>query len=100
MGRSAELVTDKSLPTMVLALKGRPADEQKFLVIHEFGHALGLFHEHQRHDFWRVAGTVLDMDKMKSDCRMKTVNFDRDFLPTLPSGTETEYDPDSIMHYW
>ena len=85
---------------MVLSLKGHSEDEQRFLVIHEFGHALGLYHEHQRHDFWSVANAVLDMDEMMKDSRMKNVKWGRDFLPTLQRGITTEYDPDSVMHYW
>ena len=103
IGRSAEL-TDTSRPTMVLSLKGLTAYQQKYIVIHEFGHALGLYHEHQREDFWNIASTVLDVDKMKNDPLMKDVDFERDIFPRQLGATSTlsrtGYDPQSVMHYW
>ena len=103
VGSQAKTVQDTSKPTIILSLKGRDLNEQKFLVMHEFGHALGLFHEHQRSDFWKVANSLLDVRKMKNDTRMKKVKFDKDILEKQPQDATTmtpEYDPDSIMHYW
>ena len=102
VGSQATKVVDKSKPTMVLSLNGKVPNEQKFLVMHEFGHALGLFHEHQRSDFWKVANSLLDVEKMKKDSRMKNVNFGIDILQMESEGPTTisPYDPDSIMHYW
>ncbi len=100
VGSQATKVVDTSKPTMVLSLN---CEQQKFLVMHEFGHALGLFHEHQRSDFWKVANSLLDVEKMKKDSRMKNVNFDIDILQMESEGPTTispSYDPDSIMHYW
>ncbi len=103
VGSQAKTVQDTSKPTIILSLKGRDLNEQKFLVMHEFGHALGLFHEHQRSDFWKVANSLLDVRKMENDNRMINVNFDRDIKEKQPQDTTKmtpEYDPDSIMHYW
>ncbi len=103
VGSQAMTVQDISEPTMILSLKGLDPKMQKFLVMHEFGHALGLFHEHQRSDFWKVANSLLDVRKMKNDPRMKNVKFDRDILEKQPQDAMVmtpEYDPDSIMHYW
>ena len=85
---------------MNLALKSLDPDFQEYLVIHEFGHALGLKHEHQRSDFWEVASKFVDKAKMKGDPRMKTVNFDVDMAVLPPGGQLSKYDPDSVMHYW
>ena len=103
VGREATKVLNQLEPTMVLSLNGQVPEVQKCLVIHEFGHALGLFHEHQRSDFWKVANSLLDVEKMKKDSRMKNVNFDIDILQMESEGPTTispSYDPDSIMHYW
>ncbi len=66
---------------------------QESLVIHEFGHALGLEHEHQRSTFWNVFDTVVeDKDKMPGALAYhKRGNF---------SDSDRVYDPKSIMHYW
>ena len=96
VGVDAELV-DKSEPTMVLGfIKGR-SDYNKHIVIHEFGHALGMEHEHQRSMFWSVAKKFIDVDKMKKDER-----FNGEYLESsLQCGDGSDkYDPDSVMHYW
>ena len=89
-------------PTMVLSLKGLDPKMQEFLVIHQFGHALGLCHEHQSPNFWKVAKSLLDVRKMRGDPQMKNVNFDKDMLEKQSQDAtfKPEYDPDSVMHYW
>jgi len=70
----------------------------KHIVIHEFGHALGLEHEHQRSMFWSIAVEHIDVNKMRNDI---TERFMYDYCEQTQEGDETpEYDPDSIMHYW
>ncbi len=113
VGTDADTVTDKSKPTMVLNLLGHPADLQESLVIHEFGHALGLEHEHQRSDFWDVVGKHIDMETMKGDTFVnprqesdgghsvgKDWFKDTKALEEKKGLSVPEYDPDSIMHYW
>ena len=86
---------------MFLSLKDVTPDFQQYLVMHEFGHALGLLHEHQRSDFWKEMLSLLDVEKMKKDPRMRGVNFNADILELdVPDGETTEYDADSVMHYW
>ena len=98
---------DKSKPTMNLDLKDSrfDPDTQKFLVVHEFGHALGLEHEHQRSGFWKVASKFVDTAKMKTDPSMQKVDFAKDWgvseSEVVPqSGQCSNYDPQSVMHYW
>ncbi len=67
-------------------------------VLHEFGHALGLEHEHQRSDFWDVLKdlVVSEPDKLPGACD-EHLGF-----PFKEGVTrfQTKYDPNSIMHYW
>ena len=86
---------------MRLNLQKGQNDYNKHIVIHEFGHALGLEHEHQRSCFWSVASKFLDVEQMKADPLLKGTNID-DYLERQTQGVEyeTEYDPDSVMHYW
>ncbi len=114
VGTEAYLVTDVTQPTMVLNLYGMTKAQQRSMVIHEFGHALGLDHEHQRSDFWDVLEKKDDDDgqyqfiigkkRMKSgdagNCKPASDAVFRVKLEA-PSGTEkTSYDSESIMHYW
>ncbi len=66
-------------PTMVLDL----TDEfiavtktknqcRRSLVIHEFGHALGLEHEHQRSELWQVLSKYIDKNAMNDSDRVST----------------------------
>ena len=101
-------------PTMMLNLSGGPYPESylKHLVIHEFGQALGLEHEHQRLDFWDEVKKFIDIDKMKDDKRfdfLKTKKEKQAFFglcyleKELPEGADEyklDYDSQSIMHYW
>ena len=115
VGKFAERVTKNSDPTMSLDLSkdSRQNDaEKRSLVIHEFGHALGLGHEHQRSDFWGKVGEYFDKDSVESalECSIerkassaggKKATFEMDYYDTtdgLSNSSET-YDPDSIMHY-
>jgi hypothetical protein len=77
-------------------------DYKKHIVIHEFGHALGLAHEHQRSDFWKHIKPYVDITKMKKDLNMTDKGFkaswDSDLL--LKTREFFAYDPHSIMHNW
>ncbi len=121
VGTSARNIVTVTKPTMVLNLHGMTKAQQKSMVIHEFGHALGLDHEHQRSDFWDVLERkdeqgqfrfIIGKDEMKEGKKkMKGGDGDywepacdevfRDDDCTAPDGTEeTDYDSESIMHYW
>ena len=77
-------------------------DYKKYVVIHEFGHALGLGHEHQRSDFWNLIKPYANITRMKKDLRVSDegfeVNWDSD--SQFKTGKHTDYDPNSITHYW
>ena len=75
---------------------------KKHIVVHEFGHILGLTHEHQRSDFWKHVGLYIDTDKMKKDLKVSDAEFGLDWLADHWNVGEdaTDYDPRSIMHYW
>ncbi len=98
---------------MMLNLEIHSAELQEKIVIHEFGHALGLEHEYKRSDFWDVVEKHINMD-MKSGLSAAndiSVNskyevhegksFGKDWLKARAKGLQLyEYDPDSIMQHW
>ncbi len=98
VGSDANLIQDLSKPTMVLNISKLL---QKESVLHQFGHALGLEHEHQRSDFWDVVEPFIDIEYMKESVGGKR-QFNVDWYIHNDAQTVnilSEYDPKSIMHY-
>ncbi|MCK8668321.1 peptidase M12 [Pseudomonas azerbaijanoccidens] len=87
-------------PTMTIGVSLEDIDFE-FHVLHEFGHVLGLDHEHQHPD----ADIPWDLDKVyawyKEFYNVERERVDSDVLPLprYPDFSYGEYDPLSIMHY-
>ena len=86
--------------TMFLNLSGNDRHKEH-LVMHEFGHALGLGHEHQRAVFWDNIGKFFKKDVVEKFFNSFT-SFQTDgaSLGNTPGIRSEKYDPHSIMHYW
>ncbi|WP_277760776.1 M12 family metallopeptidase [Pseudomonas sp. A34-9] len=93
------LAIDAKEPTLFIS--SRPTDfDFRTVVLHEFGHALGLHHEHLHPDAnipWNKAKVYEEyakkwgMDKNAVDLNL--------FTPISEASTITDYDKTSIMHY-
>jgi len=98
VGSDAKEVIDPKKPTMSLGLWLGDTQYNKHIVTHEFGHALGLEHEHQRSMFWSFAEKHINGTKMSKDIKKECLC---NYLEQTQEGDGTsEYDPDSVMHYW
>ncbi len=79
-----------------------PDDELRRVVLHEFGHALGMIHEHQNPEGgiqWNRAAVIQDLSGPPSNWDEATIenNMFKKYDPD--EGTATTFDPDSIMLY-
>jgi serralysin len=79
-----------------------PDDELRRVVLHEFGHALGLIHEHQNPDHpisWNRAAVIADLSGPPNNWDEETIenNIFKRYDPAQL--TTTKVDPESIMMY-
>jgi serralysin len=104
LGTQCKRITDMSRPTMNYGwLSPDSTDEQvRRVVLHEFGHALGLIHEHQN----PAGGIQWDYDAVRRDLSGPPNNWDdatiqRNMFEPLAEGesNHTDLDEDSIMMY-
>ncbi len=91
---------------MQLCLNGPSLEYNKYIVLCETGHALGLYHEHQHPD----AGDAYNKEAVISDLLQGQFKgkkreeaeayYDRNFAKsTICDKDEYDYDPDSIMRF-
>ena len=67
-------------------------------ILHEFGHALGLAHEHQQPEFWNVMERFLHVPGMLGCSQFESEPEFRAQCLELREG-KGDYDAKSIMHY-
>ena len=101
LGVEANEIKLDSEPTMVLDLKDCRDDYHvRSTILHEFGHAYGLAHEHQHPDYLTIMEEFIDIDATM-DCYgiEKPREYHEQFGKKIHDLQKNEYDPDSIMHY-
>jgi len=104
IGRRASAISDKSVPTMNLAgvRAANPIEKNAPLILHEFGHALGLRHEHLHPEggiAWNETEVIKDLSLQgRSEAEIR-----RDVLDGLDQSYRCvgapEFDRTSIMIY-
>ncbi|RSL54270.1 hypothetical protein CEP54_009969 [Fusarium duplospermum] len=102
-GTNAKLVRWSRKPTMLLdcepPFRLSPLALRiglQWHILHEFGHALGLFHEHQH----PKCGRKWDITLLQHRTGWSRERVLRNYAPHSPEGKTLEpYDPKSVMHY-
>jgi serralysin len=77
-------------------------DELRRVVLHEFGHALGLIHEHQNPErgiTWNEAAVVRDLSGPPNNWDLATIKHNMFKKYERSEVTATDLDPHSIMMY-
>ena len=103
IGTSCRTIVDQLQPTMLLGFSNPSIGDDLIYgtILHEFGHALGCIHEHQHPTAgirWNEKEIIEDFKKYGWDEEKTRHNV----LNTFPQDdiSNSEYDRDSIMHYF
>ena len=104
LGKGCLTITDLAQPTMNFGWlhSGSSDDEVRSVVLHEFGHALGLIHEHQVPEGgikWNKAKVYEDLSGPPNNWEPDVI--DRNMFEPFSAGDTnfTRMDPHSIMMY-
>jgi serralysin len=104
IGTTCKQITDKKQPTMNFGwlTPTTPDDEVQRVVLHEFGHALGLIHEHQNPAGgiqWNKEQVIKDLSGPPNNWPLAVIEHNM-FEPQSKEETNfTKLDPKSIMMY-
>jgi serralysin len=104
IGTACKRQTDRALPTMNFGwlTKNSSEEELRRVVLHEFGHALGLIHEHQNPGgliHWNRAQVERDLSEPPNNWTPEEIELNM-FQPFERAETNyTALDPQSIMMY-
>ena len=104
IGTTCRNITDKTQPTMNFGWLNPSTDDEEVrrVVLHEFGHALGLIHEHQNPAGgikWNKPEVIRSLSGPPNDWDLRTIEHNM-FEPNAAAETNfTKVDGASIMMY-
>jgi serralysin len=104
LGTSCKQVTNRRQPTMNFGWLDRetPDDELRQVVLHEFGHALGLIHEHQNPVNgiqWNREQVIEDLSGPPNNWPLDVIEFNMFHPFDVHETNAIALDKDSIMMY-
>jgi len=104
LGNTCRSVSPKSEPTMNFGwlTPNSTDDELRRVVLHEFGHALGLIHEHLSPNVtinWNKAAVYADLSGPPNNWNQTTIDRNMFNAFAVHETNASQFDPNSIMLY-
>jgi serralysin len=104
LGKTCLQITDKTRPTMNYGWLTPTTSEEEIrcVVLHEFGHAIGLIHEHQNPEngiHWNRERVIQDLSRLPNEWSLPVIEFNMFKKFDEAAVRATPVDKTSIMMY-
>ena len=89
---------------VLIDISSKDDDQIQWNILHEFGHVLGLHHEHQQPKYLEVMREYVNFESklykfLKKGSEINKNSFKLHYLEIGDAVFTSDYDPESIMHY-
>ena len=99
LGSMAKTIRDEAQPTMCLNFSNMNDEQIKAIIVHQFGHALGLGHSLMKPRDWKVLKPYLNLEMMTNTLSCNLEDLDVMWTGEGLDEDVVNYDKQSVMQY-